>query len=133
MLSFLKSRWKSIRIAFEGVRFVLRTQKNAWVHVTITVLVLLMGVLMGLDRLEWVLILLTLGMVWAAESFNTAMEVMIDFVSPEQRPLAKTCKDVSAAGVLITAIVSVLVGVLIFGPRLWEWLCALAGWFSGPK
>ncbi len=132
MLSFLKSRWNSIKIAFEGVLFVLRTQKNAWVHVTITSLVLLTGVLMGLDRLEWVLILLTLGMVWAAESFNTAMEVMIDFVSPEQRPMAKTCKDVSAAGVLITAIVSVLVGVLIFGPRLWGWLCGLAGWVSGP-
>jgi diacylglycerol kinase len=127
MISFIKSRWASIKIAFEGLLFVFRTQKNAWIHLSITVLVLVVGVLVDLSRLEWIAIVITLGMVWAAETFNTAMEVLIDFVSPEQRPAAKTCKDISAAGVLIAALMSILVGGLVFGPRLLEWLCALTG------
>lgn len=132
MISFLKSRWKSIKIAFEGLLFVFRTQKNAWVHLSITALVIVVGALVDLSHLEWVVIVITLGMVWAAETFNTAMEVLIDYVSPEQRPVAKTCKDISAAGVLIAALMSILVGVLVFGPHLWGWLCALTGWFCGP-
>ncbi|MFO8036511.1 MAG: diacylglycerol kinase family protein [Anaerolineales bacterium] len=128
MFSFLKSRWESIKIAFAGLLFVIRTQKNAWVHLSITALVIFGGVLVSLSRLEWVAVVITLGMVWAAETFNTAMEVLIDYVSPEQRPVAKTCKDISAAGVLIAALMSILVGVLVFGPRLWGWLWALTGW-----
>ncbi|MFO7944328.1 MAG: diacylglycerol kinase family protein [Anaerolineales bacterium] len=132
MLSFFKSRWQSIRIAFEGVVFLFRTQKNAWVHASITVFVILLGLLIRLNRLEWVLILLTMGVVWAAESFNTAMEVLVDFVSPEQQPMAKTCKDVSAAGVLITAGISVLVGLLIFLPHIWRWFTSSTRWIPCP-
>lgn len=118
LFSFLKSRWRSIRIAFEGVKYLLGTQKNAWLHAVITVFVLVLGTAVGLTRMEWVTILLTIAVVWAAESFNTAMEVLVDFVSPEHRPAAKTCKDVSAAGVLIAALISVMIGILIFGPYL---------------
>lgn len=125
MNPFLKSRWRSIRVAFEGTKYLLSTQQNAWIHAGITLSVLALGLLIGLSRWEWVAVLLTLGMVWAAESFNTAMEVLIDFVSPEQRPLAKTCKDVSAAAVLITAVISILVGLLIYGPHLWGWFVRL--------
>ncbi|MBS3753861.1 MAG: diacylglycerol kinase family protein [Anaerolineales bacterium] len=132
MLSFFKSRWQSIRIAFEGVVFLFRTQKNAWIHASITVFVVLLGLLIRLNRLEWVLILLTMGVVWAAESFNTAMEVLVDFVSPEQQPMAKICKDVSAAGVLITAGISVLVGLLIFLPHIWRWLSLNTPWITYP-
>lgn len=121
MSSFLKSRWQSIQMAYEGVKYVLRTQKNAWVHAAITLFVIFLGLLVGLSRWEWVAIFLTVGMVWAAESFNTAMEALVDFVSPEQRPLAKTCKDASAAAVLITAAISILIGLLIFGPYVWGW------------
>jgi len=122
MFSFLKSRWHSIAIAFEGVQYLLRTQRNAWIHAAITLFVLVMGAVFRITRLEWIVILLTIAVVWATESLNTAMEVLIDFVSPEQRPMAKTCKDVSAAGVLIASLVAIVIGVLIFGPYVWRWL-----------
>jgi len=125
MIAFLKSRWRSIKVALEGVVYLLRTQKNAWIHALITFFVLVMGILLGLSRMEWVVLLLTIAVVWATESLNTAMEVLVDIVSPQQRPIAKTCKDVSAAGVLIAAVIAVAVGVLIFGPYLWQWLVSL--------
>lgn len=122
MFSFLKSRWRSIAIAFEGVQYLLRTQRNAWIHAGITLFVLITGAVFRITRLEWVVILLTIAVVWATESLNTAMEVLIDFVSPEQRPMAKTCKDVSAAGVLIASLIAIVIGLLVFGPYLWRWL-----------
>lgn len=122
MFSFLKSRWRSIAIAFEGVQYLLRTQRNAWIHAGITLLVLITGAVLRITRLEWIVILLTIAVVWATESLNTAMEVLIDFVSPEKRPMAKTCKDVSAAGVLIASLIAIVIGLLVFGPYLWRWL-----------
>ncbi len=122
MFSFLKSRWRSISIASEGVRYLLRTQRNAWIHAAITLFVLVLGLVFRITRLEWAVILLTIAVVWATESLNTAMEVLVDFVSPEQRSMAKTCKDVSAAGVLIASLIAIVIGMLIFGPYIWRCL-----------
>jgi len=72
--------------------------------------------------MEWITLVLTIGLVWAAELFNTAVEVMVDLISPERRITAKICKDISAGSVLVTASISILVGLLIFGPPLWDWV-----------
>lgn len=120
--SYFKARIKSIRIALDGIRQVLHTQENARIHAVITFLVLLMAGLMGLSRLEWVLLLLVIGLVWTAEIFNTAVEKLVDMVSPEHNLSAKTVKDLSAGAVLVSVIVSILVGLLIFGPRIWTWI-----------
>lgn len=119
---FLQARIRSIRIALDGIRQVLQTQHNARIHAVITLVVLLAAGLMGLTRLEWIFLLVVIGLVWVAEIFNTAVEELVDLISPQQNPSAKVIKDLSAGAVLVSAILSVLVGVLIFGPRIWAWI-----------
>lgn len=119
---FFQSRWKSIRIAWDGIRQVFQTEPNARIHAVITLLVLLAAGLMGLTRLEWIFLLIVIGLVWVAEIFNTALEELVNLVSPEQNQTARIIKDLSAGAVLVSAILSVLVGILIFGPRIWAWI-----------
>jgi diacylglycerol kinase len=115
---FFVSRGQSFGHAFHGWGYVLRTQRNAWIHAVFTVLVVLVGLWLGLPLRDWAVLLLTFSLVWTAEFINTALEAVVDLASPHQHPLAKVGKDVGAAGVLIAALVSVLVGLLILGPPL---------------
>ena len=97
----------------------LRTQHNAWIHASATVGVTLMGLWLGLNVVEWAVIVLVIGLVWMAEFVNTALEAVVDLASPDLHPLAKVGKDVAAAAVLVGAVTSVIVGLLILGPHLW--------------
>ncbi len=97
----------------------LRTQRNAWIHAAATLCAIAFGLWLGLDRVEWAVIALTIGLVWMAEFINTALEAVVDLASPDIHPLAKVGKDVGAAAVLVAAITSVVVGLLILGPPLW--------------
>ena len=74
---------------------------------------------------DWAILLLTIALVWTAEFINTALEAVVDLASPQHHPLAKVGKDVGAAAVLIAAMTSILVGLLILGPPLWEKLKVL--------
>jgi len=116
---FLKSRIKAILIALDGIKYVYMSQKNTKIHAGFSVGVFILAWLLKINRIEWISLLLVVGLVWIAELLNTAIEVMIDIVSPEQNQMAKIAKDVSAGGVLIAAFISILIGILIFGPRLW--------------
>jgi diacylglycerol kinase len=115
---YLPSRLKSIRIALEGIKYVLVTQQNARIHGAFTLAVILFALLLRMTRVELVSLLLVIGLVWTAEIFNTAMEVLVDMVSPEHSQGAKIIKDISAGAVLISAIISVLVGIIVFGPKV---------------
>lgn len=66
------------------------------------------------------MLVLSMGLVWSAEAFNTALEAVIDKVSPEFHPLAKRAKDTAAASVLLAAIAAAIVGLAILGPKLWD-------------
>lgn len=114
------SRLQAIKVALEGIKYALITQPNAKIHAAFTLAVLLFAGLLRLPRLEWVMILLTVGFVWAAEIFNTAIEIIVDVLHPDYDPKAKIIKDLSAGAVLISVLVSILVGLLIFGPHLWN-------------
>jgi diacylglycerol kinase len=109
---------ESFRFAFAGLGNALRTQRNARIHVSIAAVVLVLGVALGLDALEWAVIALTVGFVLVAELFNTVIEAVVDLVTDEYHPLAKQAKDVAAGAVLISAMAAVVVGVLILGPPL---------------
>jgi diacylglycerol kinase (ATP) len=122
----MKGRVISFRYAFAGVGYVLRTQPNARIHTAITLLVLALGLWLGLGRLEWAVLWIAIGLVWASELMNTALEAVIDLVSPQFHPLAKIGKDAAAAGVLLAAAAAVVVGLLVLGPPLWARL------FAGP-
>jgi len=123
--SFAQTRLQAISVALEGIKYVLITQPNAWIHGAFTLVVFFAAGMLKLPRLEWVILLLTVGMVWVSEIFNTAIEIAVDVVSPEFDPKAKIIKDISAGAVLISVLVSILVGLLIFGPHLWKWITQL--------
>ena len=110
----------SFRYAFAGWWYMLRTQRTAWIHAVISTAVFVVGVWLGLSRIEWAIIILTVAMVWMAEFVNTALEAVVDLASPDLHPLAKVGKDVAAAAVLVGAVTAVIVGVLVLGLPLWE-------------
>jgi len=120
MRVFFSTRVYAFRYAFSGWWFVIRTQRNAWIHAVATAAVLVMSYWLRLSLLEWAVILLAVAMVWLAEFLNTALEAVVDLASPQHHELAKVGKDVGAAAVLITAASSALIGLLVLGPPLWE-------------
>lgn len=115
---FVRGRAQSFGPAYQGWRFVLATQPNAWIHAVISVLVIAAGFWLQIGRAEWLAILLATGLVWVAEFLNTALEAVVDLASPRQHRLAKIAKDVSAAAVVIAALTAVLVGVVALWPPL---------------
>ncbi len=118
------SRLDSFRHAFAGWAYVIRTQRNAWIHSLASMGVFGLGLWLGLSSLEWAVIFLTIALVWMAEFINTALEAVVDLASPDLHPLAKVGKDVAAAAVLVGALTAVMVGLLILGPPLWARLQA---------
>jgi diacylglycerol kinase len=118
MMDFFRLRALSFRYAFTGWWYVIRTQKNAWIHALATIAVITMAIILRLPPRDWAVLILTIGMVWTAEFLNTALEVVVDLVSPQQNPLAKVGKDVGAAAVLIASLSAVVIGLLIMGPPL---------------
>jgi len=113
------SRLAAFRHAFAGWWYMLRTQRNAWIHALASLSVFALSLWLGLNRLEWAVIVLTVGLVWMAEFVNTALEAVVDLASPDLHPLAKVGKDVAAAAVLVGAMTAVVVGLLVLGPPLW--------------
>ena len=116
----VKAFLRSFGYAFEGIAYVVRTQRNMRVHLVIAGLVVVAGMLLRVTAVEWAVIALAMGVVFAAEMVNTVAELAVDLLTEEYHPMAKVAKDVSAAAVLVTAIAAVAVGVAIFGPRLWR-------------
>ena len=115
---FITSRGNSFKYASRGLSYVMRTQKNAWIHTVVMLAVIVVSFWLQLTRMEWVAILLVIGMVWTAEFINTSLESIVDMASPERHPLAQVGKDVAAAAVLFAALIAVIVGILVLGPHL---------------
>jgi len=120
MIAFFKSRMRSFRNAFAGWWYVIRTQRNAWIHALATFCVFVLGLWLKLPLSDWAVLLLTIAVVWTAEFLNTALEAVVDLASPDHHPLAKVGKDVGAAAVLIAALSAIVIGGLILGPPLWS-------------
>lgn len=120
-----QSRLASFHHAFAGWLHVLRTQRNAWIHALATFIVFVVALWVGLDRLSWAILLVTVGLVWISEFLNTALEAIVDLASPDVHPLARVGKDVGAAAVLISALVAIIVGLLILGPPLLDTISSL--------
>lgn len=125
MKSFVLSRIQSFRHAFRGWFYVLRTQRNAWIHSAIATAVFIVGMWLQLSLHDWAIIILTAAFVFTAEFINTAIEVVVDLASPDEHPLAKIGKDVGAAAVLVAALAAILIGLLILGPPFWLKLTTL--------
>lgn len=113
-----KSRFKSFFYAWDGVKTLMRTEHNAWIHLGATIGVILLSIKFNTSSTEAMALIIVIALVWMAELFNTAIEKSIDFVSTETHPQIKIIKDLSAAAVLVTSIAAALVGFIIFIPKI---------------
>ena len=112
------SRWHSIRFALQGIRTILKTEKNTWIYIPISLIVILLGLYFHITAYEWIAISLCIGLVWSFEAANTALEALVDLNTNEIHPIAAIAKDCAAAAVLIIAVTSAVIGVIIFLPHL---------------
>jgi diacylglycerol kinase (ATP) len=118
MINFIKKRIASVLFAINGVFIIIRTQKNAWIHLLMTILVVILGFALKISESEWITIILAISVVWVAEGLNTAIECLGDLVSPKFNPLIGKAKDVAAGAVLISAVGATIIGCIIFLPNI---------------
>jgi diacylglycerol kinase (ATP) len=114
----LRSRMASFRFALEGLRQFFREEPNAWVHLIATIGVFITACLVRVSWKEAAMLVLVTGMVWMAEVFNTAMENLVDLISPDWHRRAGLIKDLSAAAVLVAAVTALITGAIIFIPKI---------------
>jgi diacylglycerol kinase len=108
----------SVKFAVQGIKYAFEREQNMTFQVLISIVVLLVGLIIGLNRIEWILTLLLMGLVMGAELINTSMEAMLDVMKPEIDPIVKIAKDTSAAAVLLFCIMAGIIGTLIFVPNI---------------
>jgi diacylglycerol kinase len=114
--SFLSSRYKSFQFAFKGITAVFRSEPNMHLHVLASIIVLVMAFRFEVTKTEWCILIFCIGMVWVAETFNTALETLTNLVSPDHNILAGKTKDLAAGAVLIAAITAAIIGIIVFLP-----------------
>lgn len=107
--------WRSFGFAVQGFRFALRTERNIKVMLGGFAFAVVAGLVVGLDATQWGLILLCCGVVLCAELMNTAVETVVDLVSPEYHPLAGRAKDIAAAAVWVLCLFVGIVGLIVLG------------------
>jgi diacylglycerol kinase (ATP) len=114
----IAARLRSFVYAGRGVRTMLASQHNAWIHAVATAIVSTAACFFGVTRAEWCVLVLSIVVVLMAEALNTAFESLCDVASPEFHPLVEKAKDVAAGAVLLSAIGAGAVGMLVFAPYL---------------
>lgn len=103
--------------AFRGLHVFRKTTKNLYIHITIAVMVVILGFYFDILSFEWIALVFAIGFVLVSEAFNTAIEVDIDLTSPEYHPFARDTKDVAAAAVLLSALTAIVIGLIVFVPK----------------
>ena len=116
----MKNFLHSFIFAYSGIQSMFRTERNFKIQFGFFLLVLIVGFLLNLSILEWILILLISGFILTLEMINSVVEKLCDFIEPQQNPSIKTIKDVAAGFVLLASIFAVVIGLLIFVPKIWD-------------
>ena len=114
----LKSRLKSFSYAFSGFKIFIKNEPNARIHFLICIGVITLGFILHINSMEWILILICIGLVISTEAINTAIEYIADFISPQRHEQIKKIKDISAFAVLFNTCIAVIIGLLIFIPKI---------------
>ncbi|KLV27313.1 diacylglycerol kinase [Niallia circulans] len=114
------SQLSSFRLAILGILTAIKQERNVKIHLVITILVIVLGLLNDLSKQEWMLIAFCIGLVISLELINTAIERVVDLVTSEYHPLAKEAKDIAAGAVFVAAILSIVIGGIIFIPKIWS-------------
>lgn len=115
-----KKQIRSFGYAWKGIKSCVGKEQNLSFHLIATVVVVTAGWLWHITRTEWMIVLLCIGMVIAAELFNSAIERLVNLVSPERHPLAGQVKDIAAGAVLVCAVAAAIIGLIVFIPYVKE-------------
>jgi diacylglycerol kinase (ATP) len=114
----MKNRIASFKFAFNGIRLMFKSGPNFIIQLLIAILVISAGIYFQITVYEWTIILICVGSVLSAEIFNTAIEKMVDHLSPEKNKYAGEIKDLAAGAVLLFSIITAIIGIIIFYPYL---------------
>ncbi len=116
--SFFINRIKSIGFAFKGAMLLIKTESSIQVQLVIGVLMTIIGFIVGLSTTEWIIQILTIGLIISLESMNTAIEEIADFIHPEYHPKIGLIKDIAAGAVFIFAVIAIMIGCIIYFPKI---------------
>lgn len=111
--NFIIDRIKSFVPAFQGILFIIKNEKNTWIHLLATIVAIFLIFFLKLNYIEGLFFLSAIFLVWIAEIFNSAIEYILDFMHPEKNSKIKIIKDISAAGVLLSAIYALAVAIIV--------------------
>ena len=118
---------RSFVYAWDGVRYVVRTQRNMRVHLALGVLAIALGIGLRISPVEWAVICVAIALVLVSEMMNTVVEAIVDLASPRFSPLAKVAKDAAAGAVLLNALLSLVIALFVYVPHLWPVVLRLLG------
>ena len=114
----MKKFIKSFKYAFEGIFTGIKKERNMKIHISIMILVIVFGIMLKISKIEWIICIALFGLVISMELINTAIENTVDLITKENNQQAKIAKDVAAGAVLVSAIVSSVIGLMIFIPKI---------------
>ena len=114
----ISERIKSFKYAREGLRTLFIEEHNARVHLVSALIAVALGFVLKISPNEWIALVIVVSLVFIGELFNTSLEALADFASPEKHPQIKKVKDLAAAAVLLSSISAVITGIIIFLPKL---------------
>ncbi len=114
----IKDRLKSFSYAFQGFKVLIGNEHNARIHIFAAIIAIIAGIALKISSLEWIIVIVSISLVLAAEAFNSALEYLCNFVSPQYHELIKKIKDLSALAVLFIAIAAFASGLIIFLPKI---------------
>ena len=117
----LVNRFKSFTYAWSGIKELLRTEHNTWVHLFLTIIAVILALVFNISIGEWTALIICMTMVWTAEIFNTCIEKLLDFISTDRHPQIKNIKDMAAAAVLMASWAAIIIGAIIFIPKIFVW------------
>ena len=120
MISKTKKLINSFKYAFSGIASSFKTERNMKIHVLIMILVIIAGIVFKISALDWIILTIMIALVISAELFNTTVETVVDMITKERNEKAKLAKDIAAGAVLVLAIGSVIIGLIIFIPKILE-------------
>jgi diacylglycerol kinase len=118
----IKKRLKSFKYAFNGLKILILEEHNARIHLFAAICVLIFGFLLKISAYEWIAVCFAIGLVITSEIINSAIENLADYVSPDKNETIKKVKDLSAAAVLFSSIIAVFVGIIVFLPKIIDYV-----------
>ena len=122
MIAKTKKLINSFKYAFTGIVTSFKTERNMKIHILVMMLVIITGIIFKVSTLDWIILVIMFALVISAELFNTALETIVDMITMEKNEKAKIAKDVAAGAVLVLAIGSIIVGLIIFIPKILDFI-----------